>query len=100
MASTSFQPISSSKGFVPVDHVMSPMAGEANANQEDSFIADMLRKLDDKHTMEMEMLQKKMAELQRSYMEEKETLRVNLVAHRSNSRNARTNPEDQRQMQV
>ena len=54
--------------------------------EEESFIQNALTMLDHRHSSEMDMLQRKMEELQRHYMQEKETLRVDLVQTLFNAR--------------
>merc|ERR1712142_1323133 len=48
--------------------------------EEESFIQNALNRLDQRHAAEMEILQRRMEELQRHYMKEKENLRVDLVS--------------------
>jgi len=54
--------------------------------EEESFIQNALNRLDQRHAAEMEILQRRMEELQRHYMKEKENLRVDLVSTLFNAR--------------
>jgi len=54
--------------------------------EEESFIQNALNRLDQRHAAEMEILQRRMEELQRHYMKEKENLRVDLVSTLLNAR--------------
>jgi len=54
--------------------------------EEESMIQNALGRLDQRHAAEMEILQRRMEELQRHYMKEKENLRVDLVSTLFNAR--------------
>lgn len=70
-----YQPGMSEKGFIPVEPgTYGAEILDDSVRQDESFISEILKKLDDRHMAEMELLQKKMEELQRNYMQEKENL--------------------------
>jgi len=73
--------------FMPVEPAKEPTLDVESVEddhneitEEESFIQNALNRLDQRHAAEMEILQRRMEELQRHYMKEKENLRVDLVS--------------------
>jgi len=60
--------------------------------EEENFIASALSRLDLRHSSEMDALQRRMEELQRHYMQEKENLRMDLVQTLFNTRKQQEAP--------
>jgi hypothetical protein len=79
--------------FMPVEPAKEPTLDVESVEddhneitEEESFIQNALNRLDQRHAAEMEILQRRMEELQRHYMKEKENLRVDLVSTLFNAR--------------
>lgn len=79
--------------FMPVEPAKEPQLDVESVEddhneitEEESFIQNALSRLDQRHAAEMEILQRRMEELQRHYMKEKENLRVDLVSTLFNAR--------------
>jgi hypothetical protein len=93
-----FKPVEPAANFsasLPHPLEVTEMLGSGNV-----IINDTLRKLDDRHINEMEIIQKRMEELQRNYMQEKEDLRVDLVTslETANSCNQQYTEDNQQQL--